>query len=102
MEDKIFEEIKKVFMDYFQQNVQLINRSNAISAEFKYEPDAKWFYLNICHPENLKKEEYPINFVSSVTPIGDLDNTLTTHYIIKFEVKDKDKLIDMINTKSKV
>ena len=56
MEDKIFEEIKKVFIDHFQQNVQLINRSNAISAEFKYEPDAKWFYLNICHPENLKKK----------------------------------------------
>ena len=100
MEDRIFEEIKEVFMDYFQENVQLINGNNNISAEFEYESDAKWFYLNICHPENLKKEEYPINFVSSVTPIGDLNYTSTENYIIKFEVKDKDKLIDMLNTKS--
>jgi hypothetical protein len=89
MGDKIFEEIKEVFIDYFQENVQLINGNNTISAEFEYEPDAKWFYFNICHPENLKKEEYPINFVSSVTPIGDLNYTSTEHYTIKFEVKDK-------------
>ena len=99
MEEKIFEEIKHVFVDSFQENVQLINQRNAISAEFEYEPDAKWFYLNICHPENLTKEEYPVNFVSSVTPIGDLNYTSTTHYTIKFEVKDKDKLIYMLNTK---
>lgn len=97
MEDRIFEEINEVFIDYFQENVQLINGNNTISAEFDYEPDAKWFYLNICHHENLKKEEYPINFVSSVTPIGDLNYTSTEHYTIKFEVKDK--LIDMLNTK---
>jgi hypothetical protein len=99
MEDRIFEEIKDVFVDSFQENVQLINQSNAISAEFLYEQDAKWFYLNICHPEDLTKDEYPVNFVSSVTPIGDLNYTATTHYTIKFEVKDKDKLINMLNTK---
>jgi hypothetical protein len=99
MEDKIFDEIKEVFHDYFEENVRLINQSNTISAEFDYEPDAKWFYLNICHPENLKKEEYPVSFVSSVTPIGDLNYTSTEHYIIKFEVNDKDKLIDMLRNK---
>jgi hypothetical protein len=99
MEDKIFEKIKEVFNDNFKENVQLINQSNIISAEFEYEPDAKWFYLNICHPDNLKKEEYPVNFVSSITPIGDLNYNSKTHYTIKFEVKDKNKLIDMINTK---
>lgn len=99
MEDRIFEEIRDVFIDNFKENVQLINQSNAISAEFEYESDAKWFYLNICHPEDLKKEEYPVNFISSVTPIGDLNYTSTTHYTIKFEVKDKDKLIKMLNTK---
>ncbi|MGB7969750.1 MAG: hypothetical protein WCF28_09280 [Methanobacterium sp.] len=99
MEDRIFEEIEEVFNNNFEENVQLINQSNAISAEFEYESDAKWFYLNICHPDNLKKEEYPVNFISSITPIGDLNYTSTTHYTIKFEVKDKNKLIDMINTK---
>ena len=99
MEDRIFEEIRDVFIDNFKENVQLINQSNAISAEFEYESDAKWFYLNICHPEDLKKEEYPVNFISSVTPIGDLNYTSTTHYTIKFEVKDKDKRIKMLNTK---
>ena len=99
MEDKIFEELKEVFTDNFKENVQLVNQSNAISAEFDYESDAKWFYLNICHPENLKKEEYPVSFVSSVTPIGDLTYSTTTHYTIKFKVNDKEKLIDMLNTK---
>jgi hypothetical protein len=68
MEDRIFEEIKDVFIDNFKEKVQLINQTNSITAEFEYEPDAKWFYLNICHPENLKKEEYPVNFIKSITP----------------------------------
>ena len=55
MDDRIFDEINEVFTDNFHENVQLINQKNVISAEFKFEPDAKWFYLNICNPENLKK-----------------------------------------------
>jgi hypothetical protein len=99
MNDKIFEEIKDVFYYKFKDNILLINNINALSAEFDYESDAKWFYLNICHPENLKKEEYPINFVSSVTPIGDLNFTKTEHYTIKFEVLNKDKLIELLKNK---
>ena len=99
MDNRIFEEIKEVLKDNFHENVQLINQKSAISAEFKFESDAKWFYLNICNPENLKKEEYPVNFVSSVTPIGDLNFTSTKNFIIKFEVKDKEKLIKMLKTK---
>jgi hypothetical protein len=46
-----------------------------------------------------KKDEYPVNFIKSITPIDDLNYTSTTHYTIKFGVKDKNKLIEMINTK---
>ncbi len=96
MEDKEFLEIENILLEKFEKNVNLKKQKTKFSAEFKYETDAKWFYLNICHPEDLKKDEYPVEFISSITPIGDLDNSTRKYYTIKFKVKDKEKLIDLL------
>ena len=96
MSDPVFEEIKKVFLNIFEDG-DLINQTTTLRAEFKHEPDAKWFYENICHPINLEPEEYPVHFVSSISPIGN-EFTSKTPFSIDFEVIDKDKLIKMLNT----
>jgi hypothetical protein len=93
-----FEEIKKAFLDNFEDGV-LINQTKTLRAEFTHESEAKWFYENICHPIDLKKEEYPVQFVSSISPIGKEEFTSKTPFSIDFEVNDKDKLIKMLNNK---
>jgi hypothetical protein len=98
MSDPVFEEIKKAFLDNFEDG-DLINQTKALRAEFKHEPDAKWFFENICHPIDLEPEEYPVHLVSSVFPIGKEEFMSKTPFSIDFEVIDKDKLIKMLNNR---
>lgn len=94
----VFAEIKKAFLDNFEDS-NLINRTKTLRAEFKYESDAKWFYENICHPIDLERDEYPVHFVSSISPIGAEEFTSKFPFSIDFEVVDKEKLIKMLNNK---
>ena len=96
LRDLVFEEIKKAFLDNFEA-CKVIDRTLDIDVEFKNNTDAEWFKENICYPKGLKKEEYPITFLSASTPIGDLEHFDTSVYSISFEVNDKDKLINMLN-----
>lgn len=96
MGDIIFEEIKKAFIDNFE-DCKLTNRTVDLEIEFKHENDAKWFEKNICYPKGLEEDEYPIEFLSSLSPIGDLKHRSLFGYTFTFKVKNKDKLIKMLN-----
>ena len=98
MGDAIFEEIKKAFLDNFEA-CKVIDRTLDIDVEFKNNADAEWFKENICYPKGLKKEEYPITFLSSSSPIGDPQHIASSVYSVSFEVNDKDKLINLINSR---
>lgn len=92
-----FEEIKKAFLDNF--DCKIVNRTVDLEVRFKYENDADWFDSNICYPKDLEKDEYPIEFLSSLSPIGDLKYASPYSYIFNFRVKDGAKLIKMLNTR---
>ncbi len=98
MISQVFAEIKKAFLDNFEEG-NLINQTKTLRAEFKHEPDAKWFYENICHPIDLEPDEYPVQFVSSISPIGAEEFKSKTPFSIDFEVIDEEKLIRMLNNK---
>jgi hypothetical protein len=98
MSDMIFEEIKEAILDNFE-NCEVKNRTTDIEVEFKNESDAKWFKENICYPKELKEEEYPIHFISSMSPLGDPEHIARSVYSISFEVSDKDRLISMLNNR---
>lgn len=68
-----FEEIKKALLYNFE-NCEIINRTIDLQVTFKDKKDAEWFEKNICYPKNLEENEYPISFISSVSPIGDLEH----------------------------
>jgi hypothetical protein len=96
MSDIIFDEIKTAFLDNFE-DCEVKNRTTDIEVEFKHKIDAEWFKMNICSPKNLKEDESPIQFISSMAPIGDPEHIAKSVYSVSFEVNDKNKLIDMIN-----
>ncbi len=99
MSDKIFDEIKKAFLDNFE-DCRPLNKITDIEVEFKHSSDAEWFKENICYPKNLKEEEYPVHFMSSMAPIGnDPEHLARSVYSVSFVVNDNEKLITMLNSK---
>ena len=98
MVDLIFEEIKNAFLDNFE-DCKVIDRTLDLDVEFKNQADAEWFKENICYPKCLEKELYPVSFLSSSAPIGDPEHIASLVYSVSFEVNDKDKLINMINSR---
>ncbi len=93
-----FEEINEAFINKFE-DCELENQTTAIRAIFKNETDAKWFQENICYPKSLDLNEYPVRFISAMSPIGDLKFTSKESHTVDFQVKDKNKLINLLNNK---
>jgi hypothetical protein len=93
--EEIFNEIENAFSKNFNE-CRLTNRTTNLEIEFSNEYDYNWFEENICYPKNLDEKEYPIDFLSSLKPIGDILSDRYGYSFI-FTVKDKDKLIEMLN-----
>lgn len=80
--DKVFQEIKKAFLDNFEE-CEVINQTRTIQVEFKHENDAKWFEMNIAYPKDLAEDELPIHLVTAISPIGDVpSNQFMIIYLI--------------------
>ncbi|MBZ2165410.1 hypothetical protein [Methanobacterium spitsbergense] len=92
MVDEMFENIKKAFLDNFE-DCSVFNATTDIQVEFKHKNDSDWFNENIVMHKGLEEDEYPISILSSVTP-----KNIPSGYIFKFKVLNTDKLIVMLNT----
>lgn len=93
--EQVFNDIKNAFLENFN-DCRLTDRATNLLVEFKNESDYKWFKENICYPNNLNAEEYPIHCMAHSEPIGDKLSS-EYEYSSMFTVSNKDKLIKMIN-----
>lgn len=63
LSDPVFEEIKKAFLDNFE-DCRVFNATTDIEVQFKNKTDSDWFNENIVMPKGLKEDEYPIHVVN--------------------------------------
>jgi len=96
MDDILFNEIKEAFARKFK-NFELTKKPLYLEVRFQSVTEGDWFYNNICYPKDLKREDYPIECILSMTPLDGKGVILDAKYFIAFKVNNKNKLIQMIS-----
>jgi len=96
MDDIIFNEIKKAFASKFE-SFELTKKPLYLEVRFQSFNEGEWFYNNICYPEDIKREDYPVDCILSMTPLDGEGVILDAKYFIAFKVDNKNKLIQMLS-----
>ncbi len=96
MEDeKIFSEIKNVFLSRFNECCILYQKT-ILKIGFDNMEDASWFEKNIISKSNPK--DSPVIPETSINPLKDI-RISDYKFEYSFMVKDKDKFIRLLNTR---
>jgi len=94
MEDeKIFREIKNVFLNKFNESCILYQKTN-FKIGFDNKEDASWFEKNIISRSRTK--DSPVTPETSINPLRNI-RISDYKFEYSFMVKDKDKLIRLLN-----
>ncbi len=89
--EKIFREVKNVFLKKFN-SCCILYQNNFLKIGFDNRDDANWFEKNILHRNNHK--DSPV--ISENNPLKNI-RILDYKFEYSFTVKDKDRLIKLLN-----
>lgn len=95
MDSVVFDEINEAFSSRFE-SFELTNKALYLEVRFQSVKEGDWFYNNICYPQDIEKNDSPIECILSMTPSDGNGLILDSKYFIAFRVENKNKLLKML------